>query len=112
MFLTISITVSCVEGDARLNPLTLGSITEYFADPEGSTEEYYFVQNQLATGRLEVCVGGRYKTVCGDNWDTPGASVVCSQLGLSPYGKEYFISARTGFQFHTLVLNHYHSLIS
>ena len=86
--LTVSIfTVSCVEGGVRLNPLTLGSITEYYADPESYTDYYYFIHNQLATGRLEVCIEGRYKTVCGEEWDYHGASVICSQLGLSPYGK-------------------------
>eukprot|EP00731_Ephydatia_muelleri_P030943 Em0022g457a len=33
-------------------------------------------------GRLEVCLGGTFGSVCDENWNTTGASVVCRQLGL------------------------------
>ena len=36
---------------------------------------------------MEICKGGSYTTVCKDtSWDNKDASVVCSQLGFSPYG--------------------------
>eukprot|EP00731_Ephydatia_muelleri_P036912 Em0353g1a len=37
-------------------------------------------------GRLEVCLGGTFGSVCDENWNTTGASVVCRQLGLSSQG--------------------------
>lgn len=38
-------------------------------------------------GRVLVCVNGEWTTVCMNNdWDKEEASVVCRQLGHSPYG--------------------------
>ncbi len=52
-----------------------------------SYDSSYYDKDGLRVGRVEVCVGGRYGSICHDSWDNRDASVVCNQLGFSPYGK-------------------------
>ena len=74
----------CIDGDVRLivsddADLFYMGLTDY--DPS------YYDKDGLRVGRVEVCVGGRYGSICYDSWDNKDASVVCRQLGHSPYGR-------------------------
>ena len=74
--------VSCVDGSVRLqNP---------DASSESQLPSYDLIKDQVSRGMVEVCVNGSYSRVCDDGWDNRDASVVCSQVGFSRYGKSSF----------------------
>ena len=59
---------------------------------EGLFDYLYEGSDERLEGRVEVCVGGNYSTVCDDEWDNRDASVACRQLGFSPHGIHIWIS--------------------
>ena len=46
----------------------------------------YYLNGELRIGRVEICINDVYGTICDETWDNKDASVVCKQLGFSPYG--------------------------
>ena len=70
MLFSAANSASCTEGDVRLR--------------DGANDR---------EGRVEVCVGGVWGTVCEASWDNLDAQVVCKQLRFSDTGTSNLHSA-------------------
>lgn len=74
---------SCIHGEARL---LVGEDDAHYLG-ETDYDSQYYIGAELRVGRVEICTGGRYGTICDSFWGNEEASVLCKQLGYSPYGK-------------------------
>ncbi len=79
--------VTCINGSIRL---AVGDGIDLFVDTmtKDDYDDLVYLNDTLSEGRVEICVDGRYGTICadGDRWSFNEAAVVCRQLGFTAYG--------------------------
>ncbi len=73
----------CSHGEVRL---VVGEDVDSFYEGLTDYNDAYYDKDGLTSGRVEVCVYGRYGSVCHNPWTEMDASVICKQLGFSAYG--------------------------
>ena len=61
-------------------------MSTYLSVPCTSGDVQLFGSPVARAGIVRVCVNGLWDKVCGGESDPHLASIVCSQLGYSPYG--------------------------
>ena len=55
-------------------------------------------------GRVEVCVDGRWGTVCGEGWGDTEAGLVCARLGFPAQGGFYLKPYKFNYLFSSFFL--------
>ena len=70
--------------------ITFSNYMRYFIAPCYDGQVRLAGGNVQQEGRVEICVGNVWGTVCDDYWGVPDAQVVCRQLGYSDIGTFMF----------------------
>ena len=73
---SVHLYISCADFSAALD--TFDNCTDGELMLVGGTSQY--------EGRVEICYGRKWGTICGYSWDNREARVVCSQLGYQAQG--------------------------
>ena len=73
----------CISGTVRL---LLDGSDAFYGDNDVSAA--YLYKDELTRGRVEICIDQEFIPICDDSWKLEAASVVCRQLGFSPYGND------------------------
>lgn len=59
----------------------------FYSDTNSEDYDYkYYIDGNLGTGRIELCIQGIWSPVCQDFWTNHEASVACYQMGFSRHG--------------------------
>lgn len=73
------------------NAIYIYIIHSYIAPrgPDNCTDGEIRLAGEIAPtmGRVEICFGQLWGTICNRNWDSADADVVCRQLGFSSLGR-------------------------
>ena len=73
----------CVNGSVTLE---VSATRMPLIAPLKGNENALYGKNGVRAGRVDVCMNSMVGTICNAQWDNKDASVVCAQLGYSPYG--------------------------
>jgi len=60
---------------------------DLYYNPQANIPDDYYIDDHLATGRIELCINGGWSAVCQNVWTREDSSVACSQLGFASAGE-------------------------
>ncbi len=77
-------TAICMNESVRI---IAGDGDDFYNGLNPPLDSSFYIEEELAAGRLEICEEGVWRPVCIDVFDYADASVACAQLGFSRAGE-------------------------